>query len=140
MYCSITISVLSFVRFVALSPIKTPQWPRVTAGSCPDLSEAKRHKSLSDLRNHNIFQQLEPDIPTAPAAPVVSNMEPASEGVPEHPPPVHRENKPMSKSELTNIWKSMVLERFVCHISDDYRLVQLVNPIITTLMCQLSYV
>lgn len=108
---------------MALSPIKTPQWPRVIAGSCPDLTESKRHKSFSDLRTHNIFQQLEPN-----AQPPVSAGASNQNHQGDHPPPcVNRENKPISKADMDNIWKTMVVERFVALLMNmpqsDYKMI-----------------
>ena len=100
---------ICYFRFVALSPIKTPQWPRFKA-AVPNPSAA--NKQLADVKMKNIFEELEPtsDAASSDASSLQSheNQRPLATSS-------HVLKPLMGKSVLPNtdmLWKTAVLERY----------------------------
>lgn len=100
---------LFYLRFVALSPIKTPQWPKhkaVTSGN------EEVRKRLSDLKSNNIFGELEPasDVASSDRESVGSRETGNSRGSPQLVAKSLSGNCAVKNTDL--IWKVVVLERY----------------------------
>lgn len=96
-------------RFVALSPIKTPQWPRFKSTSNTAGKEQLRER-LTDLKTKNIFAELEPSSDAASTESGSANGEKRCVN-----PGAMSPTKPVIKHcsvKCTDLmWKTAVLER-----------------------------
>ncbi|XP_067928930.1 DEP domain-containing protein 1A-like [Watersipora subatra] len=94
-------------RFVALSPIKTPQWPKVKPGTATIQGLDKR---LSDLKTNDLFKELEPSS-DAMSADTSSSVGKRSNSCPSSRSSSSEVGSSSDRGATDALWKAVVLER-----------------------------